>query len=160
MKNKPSSRKREDRWRKKTITFAFLFFIIAGILVSSYLVKEHYAPTGNSFCDINAKLNCDVVNKSVYAQLMGVPVAIFGLLYYFALLIIILFKRKISNFLRDERLFWRGFLSLITLGVLFTLYLTSIEAFILHVFCPFCLLSALFIFSLLLLSIERNTKTY
>jgi uncharacterized membrane protein len=123
------------------ITLALLALI--GLVLAGYLVKEHYASTGASFCDINAQFNCGAVNQSQYAVFLGVPVAVLGLLYYLLLL----------GFAASEPILRRGLdlddelaallaVGLALLGLLFSAYLTGIEAFVLHVFCPLCLGSA------------------
>jgi uncharacterized membrane protein len=126
---------------------AFLMLLVAlaiiGIVVAGYLVTEHYTSTGASFCDINSTFNCSVVNKSQYAVFLGVPVAALGLLYYLMLLGLALFGRTLRRGLDlDGESYALLFVGHALLGLLFSLYLTSIEAFVLHVFCPLCLASA------------------
>ena len=116
---------------------------VIGLFVSGYLVKEHYTSTGASFCDINDTFNCSAVNRSQYAVFLGVPVAILGFLYYLLLLGLALFGQALRRGLGlDNESFALLFIGHGLLGLLFSLYLTSIEAFALHVFCPLCLASA------------------
>ncbi len=74
--------------------------------------------------------NCDVVNSSSYAYLFGIPVAIFGVLAYAALLGLAVWALVKANdapaWLIDVRLL------LAFGGVLFSAYLTSIEVFVLR----------------------------
>src|SRR5690242_14627079 len=58
---------------------------ILGSLVSVYLVYEHYEEN-QSVCDINNTISCGIINKSAFSVLLGVPIAIFGVLWYLALL--------------------------------------------------------------------------
>jgi len=62
---------------------------IVGILgtisavVAVYLIKEHYS-TGPSVCDSlggSRAFSCSTVNQSVYSELLGVPVAVFGAIW-------------------------------------------------------------------------------
>ncbi|MCB9761940.1 MAG: thioredoxin domain-containing protein [Alphaproteobacteria bacterium] len=52
--------------------------------VSLYLTIQHHAATagGESVCNINETFNCDIVNTSQYAELFGVPIALFGVGFY------------------------------------------------------------------------------
>ncbi len=132
---------------------------VIGIVLTAYLVREHYAPTGSSFCDINSRLNCDVVNKSDYAAILGVPVALLGLLFYLAVLALAAAPAKLVKRLgADEELRRMLFLGAAILGLLFTLYLTGVEAFVLHVFCPLCLGSAALVLILLGSAIKWNLR--
>jgi uncharacterized membrane protein len=116
---------------------------VIGLLLAGYLVKEHYAPAGASFCDINARFNCGAVNQSPYAVFLGVPVAVLGVLYYLLLLGFAAYEPALRRGLElDDGLSALLALLLALLGLIFTAYLTSVEAFVLHVFCPLCLGSA------------------
>ena len=56
---------------------------IIGLLTSLYLVYNHYAPPqAGSFCDFGETISCSLVNTSVYSELFGVPVALFGAVWF------------------------------------------------------------------------------
>ena len=59
---------------------------IAGIAVSSVSLYHHYGSAKTSYCDIGENFNCDIVNRSADSSLLGVPVALIGILGYLALL--------------------------------------------------------------------------
>lgn len=119
-------------------------FVFANLGIALWLVYEFYAQNESSVCTINAKFDCLAVAQSEYALLFGVPVALLGALFYLALLVGILgviWKfpfHKILKFLRPNFV-----LNLVRyaayFGLLFSLYLTYIEAFEIEVYCPFCL---------------------
>jgi uncharacterized membrane protein len=125
-----------------------LLLIVAGIGIASYLtyvklfdIKPYCAGVGN----------CEAVQSSPYAELLGVPVAIWGLLSYLGLLALFLVKRA------D----WRGFgrlarqvTFLATLvGVMYSAYLTYLELYVIHEICPWCVASAIVMTALFVLSI-------
>jgi protein-disulfide isomerase/uncharacterized membrane protein len=57
----------------------------AGMGVSLYLAHQHMtAGVDPSVCNVNATFNCDEVNRSEYSELFGIPVALYGLGFYFA----------------------------------------------------------------------------
>jgi len=59
---------------------------VAGITVSSISLQHHYAKSKTEYCDIGAAFNCDIVNRSEYSSILGIPVALIGMLGYGAVL--------------------------------------------------------------------------
>ena len=59
-----------------------LLFSLAGLLLSVLLerihINLHTDPNFHSFCAIDRTMNCDIVARSQYAVLFGVPVAAWG----------------------------------------------------------------------------------
>lgn len=55
----------------------------AGLAV--YLAHQHQVSLagGTSICNISSVINCDAVNTSRYSEIAGVPIALFGLAFYF-----------------------------------------------------------------------------
>lgn len=55
----------------------------AGLAV--YLAHQHRVGLtgGTSICNISSVINCDAVNASRYSEVAGVPIALFGLAFYF-----------------------------------------------------------------------------
>ena len=127
-----------------------LFFIIAvlavaGILVSSVSLYHHYGKSKTTYCDFSETVNCDIVNRSEYSVVMGIPVALIGILGYLSLLALATVYRT-----KAETPF---ILFLAALGGLaFALYLTYIEGFVLGAWCILCLSSLTVIFSIAVLS--------
>jgi uncharacterized membrane protein len=102
---------------------------LAGLMVSCFALREHFR-TGVAPCDINERWDCGVVNHSPFAEIAGVPVAVFGILGYAA----------IAGFALARR--WWIVLLLTTGAVGFSLYLTYVEARILETYCIWCVTSA------------------
>ena len=131
----------QQKVRKILKWFIRLNFL--AILITLYLTYMHYKPEASEICMLGETWNCDIVNKSPYAELFGVPVAIFGLIAYsFLFLAAIGLIRDIKfyrylKFLRPIRLMWLMF-AVIAVGVLFSGYLTYIELFVLEALCLFC----------------------
>ncbi len=86
---------------------------------------------------------CDDVNQSPYALLFGVPVALWGFLAYAAMLGISLLWLRAEG----TRAVWlgRGILTLSAGGLAFSAYLTALELFVIHAICPFCVVSAVIV---------------
>ena len=142
----------------ETLTKVIIFLAIIGIFVSLYLVYLHYTPSGSSFCNINEKFNCDVVNKSVYSEFLGIPVAIIGFMGYLSFIVIgVAFLAGydwsiIHPKLRPKHLNWL-LLAFGVTGFIFSLYLAYIEEFVLHTWCIMCIVSLILITTILILSI-------
>ena len=115
--------------------YAFLlFFAAAGLLVSLYALKQHYAPLGTSVCNVNATFNCDLVNKGPYGEIAGFPVAAIGLIGYLMILVVAMRFSKTK-----DPVLGKAMLAFLAGGVAFSLYLTSLEAFVIHGWCLICL---------------------
>ena len=59
-----------------------------GLGVSLYLGRQHHPSTGTSFCSVDDVFNCDVVNRSAYSELFGMPIALLGAGFYAACLFV------------------------------------------------------------------------
>ena len=115
---------------------------IIGIAISYYLF--HIKITGGEFtCTLSS---CGIVNNSQYGTILGVPVAFLGIIFYISMLTLLWLK---SN---------KALLLLATGGLFFSVYLTYIEAFVIHAWCQWCLVSAWLSVSLFAISIIINKK--
>ncbi len=110
---------------------------LVGFLISLYLWLHAIGVIGELKCGTG---NCEVVQASPYARIAGVPVAFFGVVGYVALFVTALVGLQ-PSFLpkRNLSVLLAG---LATGGVLFTAYLTYLEAFVIHAWCRWCLGSA------------------
>ena len=118
---------------------------VAGVVVSGISLAHHYSASTTSFCDFGESFNCDIVNKSEYSSIAGVPVALVGILGYLALLALATVYRSRENV---PTLLFGAALA----GLIFALYLTYVEAYILTVWCVLCLSSLFLIFCITVLS--------
>ncbi|HEY1265097.1 MAG TPA: vitamin K epoxide reductase family protein [Terriglobales bacterium] len=107
---------------------------VAGVTVSSVSLYHHYGSSQSSFCDFGGSFNCDMVNRSIYSTVLGVPVALIGILGY-ALIF------GLASFQRGKPETAKMLLAACAVGLGFALYLTYVEAFVLTVWCILCLSS-------------------
>lgn len=84
--------------------------------------------------------SCEEVSNSPYAYILGVPIAFYGLTFYYVALNAALRKNIKLMF----------FMALV--GVAFTGYFTFIEAFVIKAWCQWCLMSAWLSLALLIIS--------
>jgi len=98
---------------------------------------------------------CSKVNSSVYAEVYGIPVAVFGVGGY-AVIAALLFAENRNKFLKQNGMMVIFGLALI--GFLFTLYLIYVELALIHALCPFCVTSQTTMTILFILSIIRLAR--
>ena len=118
---------------------------LGGAIVSSVSLYHHYGTSATSYCDIGENFNCDIVNRSTYSTIAGIPVAMIGVAGYLAVLTLATLYRN-----HAEAPVMLAIGSLAGLG--FALYLTYIEGFVLAAWCILCLSSLALIFSIAVLS--------
>ena len=106
---------------------------LVGLADAIYLTINHY--TGEKVpCSIVE--GCEQVLTSSYAEIAGIPLAMFGAAAYFsafALAILAAFGNRTT---------WTLFGAQTALMLVFTAWLVYLQAFVIEAFCQFCLLSA------------------
>ena len=107
---------------------------VCGIAVSSVSLQHHYATSKTAYCEIGETFNCDIVNRSEYSSILGVPVALIGMLGYAAL-------AGLATVYRERRETPAMLFGAASAGLAFALYLTYIEGRVLGVWCILCLTS-------------------
>ena len=117
---------------------AIAVLAVAGIVVSAVALQRHYAKSASAFCDVGEKFNCDIVNRSEYSSLMGIPVAGIGIVGYGLLLALATAYRRRAE--TPTRL-----LAAAVGGLGFALYLTYVEGYVLGTWCILCLSSLVLI---------------
>ena len=106
---------------------------LAGLADSIYLTVEHL--TGQT-ADCIASSGCETVLGSSYAQVGKVPLAAFGAAGYFTVFSLAVLAA--FDYPSAKRLLpW-----LVAMMLAVTLWLLYVQAFVLHAFCDYCLLSA------------------
>jgi uncharacterized membrane protein len=130
-----------------TIVFAFL-----GSLDALYLII--YKFTGNNhMCLGNG--GCHDVNFSPFSEIRGIPVAVFGICAYLAILCILFLEGRLKIAKENGPL---AIFGISLAGVAFTTYLTYLEIYVIHAICPFCVISAVLITLIFILAIIRLVK--
>lgn len=110
---------------------------LGGILVAGYLAYVETTLT-EATCGIVG--DCNTVQQSPYAQILGIPIGVIGIAGYVAILAVWLYKRSAPQDKRaDLALF-----GMAAFGVVFSVYLTFLEPFVIGASCVWCLTSAIF----------------
>ncbi len=137
---------RNDRWYLASLILAFL-----GVVDATYL--SWLKLTHNEALCLGGIGDCATVNSSAYSELFGVPIALFGLLTYLAILFLLgILEPRGGPWTERARY---GVFGLTFFGTLYSAYLTYLELAVIHAVCPFCVLSALLLLFLLILAIIR-----
>jgi uncharacterized membrane protein len=137
--------------RSDKLRLVMLVFCVIGIFVAGYLSWAEVTDN-NTICADTGKINCETVQKSAYAETMGIPVAIMGLLGYFAILGVLVLEDQHRLLAAYGRTLVVGFA---LFGVMFSGYLSALEATVLDAWCQWCIASAVIITILLGLGIWR-----
>jgi uncharacterized membrane protein len=129
-----------------------LVITILGAADSVYLLI--YKLTGNShMCLGNG--GCHNVNFSPYSEIGGIPVSLFGICAYLAILCILFLENRVKIAKENGPL---AIFGISLAGVTFSIYLTYLEIYIIHAICPFCVISAIAITLIFILAIIRLVK--
>jgi uncharacterized membrane protein len=108
---------------------------ILGLLVSIYMTI--YKITSNDSMCLGSG-DCSAVNSSKYSEVNGIPVAVFGMIGYLAILAVLYFENKNGFFKQNGTLMIFG---MALTGFLFTVWLIYVELVLLKAICPFCVTS-------------------
>ncbi len=118
-------------------TWAIPLLSLAGLGIATYLayveithVEAVCGPVGE----------CNIVQSSPYAQILGIPIAVLGMLNY--LVVGVLWAGQSYPDDRLATLSVLGLLGLTLFGTLFSIYLMLLELFVIHAVCVWCLGSA------------------
>ena len=138
--------------RPRTLLSITTFFSVLGIADSLYLAEHAITKTALS-CGIGtgALTGCNVVAQSEYSHILGIPLGIYGLVFYTAVFVLSLVARSRPTKRIKQLLLLSG-----TLGMLLSLYFLWLQVFIIDAICIYCLASfvfatAIFVTTLMLL---------
>jgi uncharacterized membrane protein len=117
---------------------AVALMALIGLLLSVYLTLHQMGLLGPLACGPGG--GCERVQASRWAYIAGIPVAAFGVVGYLGILVAALWGVQQGGTTPT-----RWLVALSGGGVLFTLYLKALEAFVIHAFCRWCIVSAILI---------------
>jgi uncharacterized membrane protein len=129
---------------------------LLGLFISAYLYLYKIGRVGMLACGAGG---CETVQQSAWSRFAGLEVSLIGLVGYAALLAVSLAGLQPPHSARR----WPATLLTVLagLGVLFTIYLTYLELFVIHAICRWCVGSAAIILAILiaaLLDLRRFTR--
>lgn len=110
---------------------AFLGFVDA-----LYLTVHHYIDIPLPCTILNG---CDVVTTSAYSTIGPIPIASIGAAYYMVVFFGLLLFKETGN-----ALFFRASGALVALAFAVSAWLVYLQGFVLHSWCQYCIVSAIF----------------
>lgn len=135
------------------ILAGIVIFSLIGFLDSTYLTLVHYN-RGTLSCYIFE--GCDKVTTSPYSLILGIPVSLLGVLYYFSVFVTAIFYFDTKN------IFFLRVLSFLPVaGMLASFWFLYLQLFIIKAICFYCVISAVSSALLFILGIKvfRNIKS-
>jgi uncharacterized membrane protein len=136
----------------KRLKQVIIVLTVIGLLVSIYMTI--YKVTNNESMCIGSG-GCSVVNASGYSEVRGIPVAVFGVLGYLSILVLLYLENKSEFFQTNGGML----LFAVTLtGFLFTVWLVYVEVALIKAYCPFCITSQAAMTIIFILTVIRVIK--
>jgi uncharacterized membrane protein len=127
---------------------AIAVLALIGLLVATYLSLYKLGVIGGLTCTVGS---CEQVQASKFAVFLGVPVSIWGAVAYLAILVLAIAGLQPANV--GSRGVALAISAIAAGGVAFSAYLTYVEAFVIEMWCQWCVTSAVIITLIFLLSI-------
>jgi len=113
---------------------------LIGLFVALYLTMYKTGMIGTITCSIGS---CETVNTSRWSTFLGLPVAAWGLGFYITTLTVAIMGSQ--DRWADERAPAVALVALSGWGVLFSLWLTYLELFVINAICTWCVISAIIV---------------
>lgn len=168
------------KFSRKRVFITLIVLLILGMLVSLFLVYEHFSESASKYCTFGEGLDCGIVNKSPYAMVDGIfylmtfdfkwptpyinisgihPIlelllsnAFLGFLTLAFLLALLIHKDEGKGLLWIKKDDVHKWMKGIAIfGVAYGLYLFMIQHYILKTYCLFCILLDIILISILIL---------
>ena len=134
------------------LTLGGLVSALASLYVHHQLLTQ---PGYLSFCDVNTTVSCSHVYQSRYGTLGGVPVALFGTLWYVGVLLVLAGSRWGWPSLRENS---TGYIFLLcTAGLGFVLYMAYASLVLLKMVCLLCVVTYIAVAALFIVSGTRTS---
>lgn len=133
------------RWRLWGIVIA----AVIGLGVAGYLTYEKFS--GSGLVCWGGSQECEIVQNSPYSQIGPIPVAAVGLIGY--LMFLVVTALQLRAVLLEQRRTLAGLNFGLALGAfLYSLYLTYLELFVIEAICTWCVISAILVTLILILT--------
>ncbi|GAA0385721.1 hypothetical protein Acor_81680 [Acrocarpospora corrugata] len=128
---------------------------LTGLAISIYLTIAHYTDPRTLACPDTGALDCAKVTTSAESMVLGLPVAVYGLLFFGAMALLNLPAawRRQDVRLTVARLAAAG------VGVVTVLYLVYVELFRVNAICLWCTGVHVVVFALFAVTLIGSSKT-
>lgn len=143
----------QKAWGDRIWLASFVLAVI-GAVNAGYLAWTKLMNT-NIYCGPGSSA-CDAVSASQYGYLLGIPVSYLGFASYLAIIALLVLESRGGFFKSNAPIAVFG---LTLFGTLFSGYLQYASLFLLQEVCPYCVVNAVTMLVLLVLSILRLRRT-
>jgi uncharacterized membrane protein len=138
------------RW----LPFTTTALALGGLGVSSYLTAAHFATGIALACPESGLVNCEKVTTSPQSEVFGIPVAVLGLVFFAAMVVL-----DLPAAWRSERPGLAALrLGAATVGMGFAIYLVSVELLVVDAICLWCTSVHVLTFALFVLVVAGSAQ--
>jgi uncharacterized membrane protein len=127
---------------------------LIGLIDSIYLTWIKLADKTAACSNIG---DCESVNNSQYSEIAGIPIALLGAGAFLTIFLLLALEKRLPDQSTSLRM---GVFGLSLTGTLYSVYLTYLEIAVLRAICPFCVVSAISIFALLIIGVIRLKESF
>jgi uncharacterized membrane protein len=118
----------------KWVLFSILAISFLGFLDAAYLAASHYLGLSLQCLIVNG---CDIVTTSVYSKIFGIPVALFGAIYYG-----FIFLMGVSYLDSGGKMVFKVLAYSTVAGFLASIWFVYVQLALLDAICLYCMASA------------------
>lgn len=121
---------------------------LLGLFLGTYLTLYKFGIIGALACNVSS---CEQVQSSRWSVFLGLPVATWGLGFY--LTMFALSMAGMQERFEDSRSLSLAMLGMASVGLAFTAWLNYLEAFVMNMWCEWCIVSAIMVVVLFVLAV-------
>ena len=130
--------------KAKVLLIIFIAVSFIGFIDASYLTVEHYQ---NAALPCVIFKGCEQVTTSAYSKVFGLPLALYGAMYYLFMFLVSIFYFDTKNELTFKILKYVP-----VIGFLASAYFVYLQLFVIRAICTYCVISAITSTTLFILS--------
>ncbi len=135
----------------KTVALSWIILAFIGLIDAGYITVKYYTG-GEVACPITG--GCSDVLTSTYSQIAGLPVSVYGLLFYTAVLLLAFLYLDMKKSWMEKLMPLLGLI-----GFLFTLWFVYLQIFVIEAICFYCMISAILSTTIFALAVTAFIKT-
>jgi uncharacterized membrane protein len=126
---------------------------LIGFFVAFYLLAHHLGWVGSLICGVG---DCAAVQASPWSSVGPVPTAAIGLAGYVALLGVSIAGLQPAHL--ESRWVSRSLLAMASVALAYSVFLTYLEAFVIHAWCQWCVTSAILVVLIFAASLKEAPR--
>lgn len=122
---------------KRKFVWTALVLSLLGVVIAAYLLYEHYTRGAMLGCSKNGTFDCEAVNTSVFSEIKGIPMALYGLVGYVLAAILVFRRLRVGPEEGDGSLALAWCFSVLALAM--DGFLLWAQVARIHHYCPWCM---------------------